>query len=778
MRLNATMFLLGILVFQQLASLPDIPLLALAPLVSAGLIMRRTRPIAMALAGFLWVGVVATHAVEHGLDPELEGRDIAIEGVVVSVPTPLDTAGLRFDFRIERWTAHARRCCHPDRIRLSWYGAIDQLRAGERWRFQVRLKRPHGLMNPGGFNYEDWLFSRGIGATGYVRVGDGNRRLGRSGYALDRLQDLRQYLFESLQRVMADERMKGIVTALAMGERQGIDFEQWRVLTGTGTSHLVAISGLHVGLAAGAAYWLVGFLWARLGRLPLWLPAQRAGAVAGFTGALVYAALAGFSLPTQRALVMVAIAMAGIFWGNRHGAGRTLAVALFAVLIYDPLSVMSSGFWLSFGAVLAILISVRHRTRHSGSWWRWGRIHVVLGVALSPVLIYFFQSVPVYAPLANLFAVPWVAFVVVPLTLLGTSALVLWPALGETMLHLAAGGMEALWIPLEGLASLPGGRWLFAASSPWTLIPAFFATVLMLLPRGTPGRAVTAFLVIPLVMGRSDRPEEGKFHLALLDVGQGLAAVISTRDHTLIYDTGPEFGPGFDAGQAVIVPYLLHEGIERIDTVVISHGDRDHRGGLASLADAIPITRIVTGVPGGLDGFETSPCETGKQWVWNGVAFAFLHPAPGYTGIGNDRSCVLKVGPPGHGLLLPGDIEASAESALLERDRAAVGASVLVAPHHGSKTSSTEPFLRAVAPDLTLFAVGYRNRFGFPRPEIIGRYRRQGSARRDTARDGAILVDFSGRGDIERIVSYRASARRYWRWQDYFYPDEDSMMGR
>lgn len=615
MRTTAGMFLVGILAFQQLPTLPDFPFLSLVPLVCVGFIVRRGRPFAAAIAGFAWMGVMAAQTVERGLDPAHIGRDIPIEGVVVSIPTPLNPLGISFDFRVDSWDGSAERCCHPDKVRLAWYSGPHPLRAGERWRFLVRLKRPHGLMNPGGFHYEDWLFSRGVRATGYVRPGEGALRLGRSSRAPDRLLSARQNLYDELQKVLAAEEMKGIVTALAMGERQGIDSEQWRTLTRTGTSHLVAISGLHIGLAAGGCYWFVLSIWARLGRLPLWVPAKRAAAVAALAGASAYSALAGFSLPTQRALIMVAVAMGGIVLGAHQSASRTLALAVLAVLLFDPFAVMSSGFWLSFGAVLAILISVRHRTHNSGIWWRWVRIHVLLGVALTPVLVYFFQFVPVFAPFANLFAVPWVSFIVVPLTLLGTVALPLFPTVGAGTLHLAALGMAAIWSPLSILASVGAGQWSMAVSAPWTLLPAVSATILLLLPRGTPGRAVSAFLVIPLLFWRPGALAEGGFRLELLDVGQGLAAVVRTRDHALIYDTGPAFGPGVGAGRAVIAPYLLHEGIERLDIAVISHGDRDHIGGLESLAELMPIARIVTGVPGGIAGLASSPCESGHQWV-------------------------------------------------------------------------------------------------------------------------------------------------------------------
>lgn len=778
MRLSALMFLLGILSCQQLAALPAYPLILLVPVVLGGLPFTVTRPLAMALAGFVWAGIWGGHVLAGDLDPALEGKDVMIEGVISSIPAHFDRAS-RFDFRISRWEAGGVKERHPEKIRLSWYGSLPHLRAGERWRLRVRLKRPHGFMNPGGFRYEDWLFSHGIRATGYVRSHGENLILGRSERLLDRLQGLRQRVFEHLQEVMGKSPMTGIVIALAMGERQEIDSAQWQVLTRTGTSHLVAISGLHIGLAAGGCYWLVQFLWSRLGRLPIWLPAPKAAAAAALLGAAVYAALAGFSLPTQRALIMVGVGMAAIALGNRYRASHAIALALMAVLVYDPLSVQSPGFWLSFGAVALILLSLRHRLQGTNIWWRWVRTHVLLAIGLAPILAYHFQLVPTYAPIANLLAVPWVAFLIVPLTFLGLAGLVLSVPLGAAILGTAKGGMTLIWLPLAIIADWPGSQWNRGVPLSWSLLPALTAILLIVSPRGMPARSLAPILLLPLILYRPERPEVGGFRLALLDVGQGLAAVIRTHDHVLVYDTGPRYGGAFDAGRAVIAPYLRNEGINRIDTVVISHGDRDHLGGFESLSEMMPIASVVTSIPDTLASSQATLCQQGTRWVWDGVVFEFLHPSAGFSGSENNRSCVLKVGAPGLGLLLPGDIEAPAETALVAGSGEAMRARVLVAPHHGSETSSTAAFLRAIEPDTVLFPAGYRNRFGFPRPAVVERYRRLEAALYDTAHDGAIQVDFSRQGDVDGVTLYRPSIRRYWHWPTYFNdPGEGSMMGR
>src|ERR671914_405361 len=546
-----------------------------------------------------------------------------------------------------------------------------------------------------------------------------------------------------------------------MGEQQGIAQDQWRVFSRTGTTHLVAISGQHIGLIAGFAYFLGCGIWSRLGVTLLYLAAPRFGALMALFAAFLYAALAGFSIPIQRALIMVAVVMIGILISRRTPAFNLLLLALLLVLLLDPVVVMAAGFWLSFASVAAILYAMSGRIRVPDRWWRSGRIHVAVAVGLTPIVLMLFGQNPLLGPLANAVAVPWVSFIVVPLVLLGALSLMLFEPLGSLLLTGAVEALEGLWPYLKWLAGFDLAIWRRPALAPWTSITACVGVVLVLMPRGLPARWVGLIWLLPLLYTEPQRPAEGEFWFTLLDVGQGLAAVVETPRHVLIYDTGPWFSEDFDSGEAVIAPYLQHQGIDQVNTVMISHGDSDHIGGLKSLLEQVAVGRIVTSVPALIEHPWVEPCEEGQRWRWDGVDFAVLHPPPGHTGQENDHSCVLQVSSAGKKVvLLPGDIECTAEAQLVRRRTADLKAQVLIAPHHGSKTSSSSSFIEAVDPDYVLFPVGYRNRYGFPKEEVQQRYLKQGVIMLNVAEAGAIRWAIGDR--IALPDRYRYSHRRYW----------------
>jgi len=756
-RLGTIAFLVGILLLQSLAHLPS--MVWCAAVLPAPWLWRwrRLRPVLLLAGGFLWALLHAGLALNHVLAPDLEGIDLTVVGSVDSIPETRAHAR-RFEFRVEELRRGGERVAGPRRLRLSWYGRPPAMEAGARWQLRVRLKRPHGFMNPGGFDYEGWLFRHGNGATGYVRRDPGNRRLAPAPWwSLDRL---RQGLASRLTAAMHGSANTGVVTALAVGERSGIPPRQWTLLTATGTNHLLAISGLHVGLVAGLAFLLVRLFWSRSRRLTLHLPASKAGAVAALGAALTYAALAGFSLPTQRALIMLMVGMGSLLSQRSAAPGRTLLLALAAVLVFDPLAVLEPGLWLSFGAVAAILYGMGGRVGPGGLWWRFGRVQWLVAVALLPLTLLFFQRSAVVAPLANLLAVPWVSLLVVPVVLLATVLLGVAPAAAHGLLSLADHLLNLFWAGLRVLAALPAGQWYQHAPPLWAVGAGVVGVALLLAPRGFPGRAMGALLLLPLVLVRPDAAlQHGEVRFTLLDVGQGLSAVVRTRHHVLVYDTGPRFSASFDTGAAVVVPYLRQQGLKTVDRVIVSHGDNDHIGGFDSLRAAVPIDAVQVGVPGLIAG--ASPCLAGQHWHWDGVAFRILHPPADPAFHRNDRSCVLRVTAPGGTVLIPGDIERRSEAALLRGDPRRLAADILVAPHHGSTTSSTAAFVRAVHPRYVLYPVGYRNRFGFPRPEVTARYRAQGAQRFDTARNGAIMFDIRAAG-IPAPVTWRQSARHYW----------------
>lgn len=752
-------WLLGITLFQLLPDLPADHWSLAALCLTCLFKFKPLRWLAAAACGFLWAWWWGASLLAAGVNPHWEGQDVDLIGVIASVPE-VKTAYTRFEFEIEalRWQGEPRS--GPQRVILTWYDQPPPLRAGDRWRLHARLKAPHGFMNPGGFDYEGWLFARGIRGTGYVRHSDQAQWRGAAGHPAQ-LHRLRQQVATTLEQTLAERPLGAAVIGLVVGVTHGMTPEQWDTLAATGTTHLMAISGMHITFVAGIAFLLVRRLWPWWPGLALRWPSPRAAAVAGIIAALAYAALAGFTIPTQRAVIMVSVVLGSIAAGRGAPGIRTLMLALAAVLAWSPIAVLAPGFWLSFGAVALIVYGMGGRWRPGGWWWKWGRLQWLLGLALAPMLIGFFGQVSVYSPLANLFAVPWVEVVAVPLALTGALLLPIVPALGEWLLWTAEYLLRGLWWFLECIAQWPGSELSFAGANAVIVLAAIVGVLMLLAPRGVPGRWLGMVWCVPLLVAQSPRPHSGEAWLTLLDVGQGLAVVVQTRHHTLLYDAGPRWRDGFDAGDAVVVPFLRHTGVSRLDTVIIGHSDNDHLGGAQAVLQGVGATRLLTSAPERLAKFEPRLCEQGAQWHWDGVDFTILHPALPYPATDNDRSCVLRVSAGGTAALLPGDIEAASEKALVARLGAQLRAQVLVVPHHGSATSSTPEFLDAVMPQLALAAVGYRNRFGFPRPEVMLRYRERDIGVLESAREGAIRVRLAADGRLDPF-SFRHHSRHYW----------------
>jgi competence protein ComEC len=612
-------------------------------------------------------------------------------------------------------------------------------------------------MNPGGFDYEGWLFSRGIGATGYVRAEPAPRHLvAAPAFSVDAL---RAAVIEALQGARPQARNAGVLQALTVGERSAIPAQRWRTLVDTGTIHLMAISGLHIGLVAGLVYALVLLGWRRCARCCAWLAAPRAAAVLGLAAAVGYAVLAGFTLPTQRALVMLAVVSAALFWGRSLRPAQGLSVALVAVLALDPRAPLSPGFWLSFGAVAIILYSLSARLAAPGRLSGLLRLQWVLGLGLLVPLLWMFGEAPLVSPLANLIAVPWVSLLVVPPALAAVALLPLSSSLAGLLLGIADLALALLWPVLDLLQDLPLARWQAAQAAPWAFALAVLGLAILIAPRGWPARWLGLVLMLPLLLPAHPSPPLGSLRLTLLDVGQGLAVVARTRGHTLVFDVGARFGPRFDAGRAAVLPYLRTRGLRRIDRLIVSHGDNDHAGGLGSVLEGIEVDTLMLGPD--LDHPRGEPCLRGRRWVWDGVVFSVLHPPPGPWGGGrNDGSCVLRIQTAGAAILLTADIEAGAERALAADPEMDLASAVLLVPHHGSRSSSSEVFIDRVAPELALLAVGHRNPYGLPRPEVLARYAARGIPVLDTARNGAITLEIGE--SVSVVAKHREQARRYW----------------
>jgi len=763
MRTGTIAFLSGILLLLPSSALPPswLPLL-LVPLAFLLIVSGpRWRLAGWMVCGFTWALIRAHGLLATELDRELEGKTLTVTGQVASLPE-FQGEGIRFAFRIDKPVRFAGRDWPaPDRIRLSWYKDPPQLLPGQYWQLTIRLKRPRGFLNPGGFDYEGWLFQHRIRAVGYVVQTPVNHYTGSTrGVWIDRV---RHELRAGVNRTL-DSNYRGLIIALALGDRSQTSLAERTTLINTGTYHLLAISGLHISLVAGLFYLAVLRLWSVTGRWAVLLPAPRVAAAAAVLAAATYALVSGFSIPVQRALIMLAVVLSVVYSGRRHAVSQVIAVALLLVLIFDPFAVMDPGFWLSFGAigVLAWGMSCRITTR--SLWWRWGRAQYVVFAGLLPLSLFWFQQYALHGMLANIVAIPWISLVTTPLALAGVALVNLSEPIGRVCLSLAAMSLQLIWPLLEGLGHLHFAVFHQAAPSLWTFAIGLIGALILLLPAGIPWRWLGIVWLLPLLLPLPKTPGEGALRFTLLDVGQGLAAVAETRTHTLVYDTGARFSDDFNAGAAVVVPYLRRAGIAHLDKLIISHGDNDHSGGADALLAAYPDTTVLSSVPAAFTSPSWSPCMAGQHWQWDGVRFQILHPEVTKPGTENNQSCVLKISTADYSILLPGDIEKEAEYRLLHRYADKLSAEVLVAPHHGSKTSSTTAFIEAVHPRLVLFPVGYRNRFRFPNQDIMRRYEMQGVRSYDTARHGAILIRIDHSGIT--ATTWRKEYRRFWHTRD------------
>lgn len=738
MRAGMLALALGLLSLRFFPELPPGWLLLIAGGVGLALLFSRIYPLGFFLLGMAWACTSAQWALDDRLSPELDGRTLWLEGQVVGLPAVGDGV-VRFQLQ----GAVSRRGDLPELIRIAWHGG-PEVRGGERWRLAVSLRRPHGLVNPQSFDYEAWLLAQRIGATGTIKAG---QRLSEAGGAMAWRDALRQHLLQ----VDAFGRAGGLA-ALVLGDGSGLSTADWRLLQHTGTVHLMVISGQHITLLAGILYGLVAWL-ARLGWWPRrwpWLPCACGLALAG---ALGYGLLAGFEVPVRRACLMIALVLLWRLRFRHLGAWWPLLLALVVVLLAEPLAVLQPGFWLSFVAV-AILILVFAARLGSWRWWQsLGRAQWTMAFGLLPAMLALGLPVSASGPLANLIAVPWVGVLVVPLALLGTVLLPV-PWLGEFCLWLAGGLLQLLFLVLGQIATwLPA--WLPAAIPLWAWLLAALGALLLLLPSGVPLRLPGLFMLLPALLLKSESLPPERAEVWLLDVGQGLSVLVRTREHALLYDAGPSFGD-FDMGERVVLPSLRAIDLRALDLMLLSHADNDHAGGALAIARGLPVGQVLSGEVERLPAeLAASPCER-QRWQWDGVDFQLWR----WEGAarGNQSSCVLRVEAGGEVLLLTGDIDSRAERALLGSDLP-IRADWLLAPHHGSRSSSSQAFIEAVRPQAVLISRGRHNGFGHPHPLVTARYAALAVQPYDTAESGAVQIIL---GDRQAARKMREQ-RRFWR---------------
>jgi len=753
----------GNLLLQQLPVVPGwLWLLALMlgaiawlALLAGGVISRNGAPVfAVAVIAFSLTGAAALDGVESRWPDTSGGQDVAITGWIDDFPVR-DSGRTVFSLRV----VDAATEVPLRRLRLSWYEPAPALRPGQALKIEARLRAPRGLANPGGFDFERWLFLERLDATGYVRSGmvDPERRISIA----QRWLAWRAGLVDAIAAAVDDQRAASLITALALGERGGFDDRAWTVLQRTGTSHLVAVSGLHIGLIAALAFIVLRqvalYLGYRIARHAVPLAASLS-----IVPAAVYAALAGFALPTQRALLMLVVAQAILIAGSRRPLGSGLALALIAVIALDPLATLTASFWMSFGAVTLLLAAASVRRPFAKPGGRAGRIAAfcrlqwILSLGLAPLVLGFFGQLSIASVVVNLVAIPVFSLLVVPLSLLSV-ALIAGGGAGAIVVDLtamiAAGSWQALAHAADfGLAAFELPK---PALLPWLLAVAAATLSLPLHP--LPGRRLVLLGLVPLAIVPRSSPDYAEARVTVLDVGHGLAVVIETATHRVLYDAGPLARSGFDAGAEIVLPVIAALGSGDPDLLVLSHGDSDHAGGAASLVAQYSAMDVLAGPD--VDSIAARPCLRGTSWRFDGVDFTVLHPPPDFGPLGNESSCVLRIDTAGGSLLLTGDIERRAES-LLANDPG-IAAEVVVVPHHGSLTSSSERFVEAVGARVAIVSAGHQNRWSFPRPEVRARWEDRGALMLVTGDHGAIEVTFRDEG-LE-IEAWRYLRRRYWR---------------
>jgi len=710
------------------------------------------------LCGFIWTVGYSHYQLEQRVPVAWQGKTVQVEGRIISIP---DINPHRARFMLQTEQACLAQTCQTwqRKILLSWYGEHPPLAAQQRWQLALRLKQGRGLLNFVGLDYVAYLLQAHIAATGYVVVKGNNHMLPVKNNA--RILKLREVIHQSIDLHMDDAIPRALAKALAIGVKSDIGHVQWRVLQQTGTNHLLAISGLHVGMVAGLSFFIGQFLWRRAGRCMLFLPAKKAGALMAIASGLGYSALAGFSISTQRALIMLAFAMGAVLFSRKISLLQLLLYAWFVILIYNPLGLLSRGFCLSFLAVFLLNYGLCGRVGRGSSFFAWFKAQWLICVGMLPLGLIYFQQFSLIALIANTIAIPLVGFVIVPLVLL--SCLCQW--LLPSMVGLAWFGVEkilqGLWFVLEHMAELSKILlWHPYFVDTWLIVGVVFGVVLLLAPRGLPGRYLAWFGFLPLLLPNG-LISTGQAKVTVLDVGQGLSVLVQTKHHALLYDTGPRFFEE-DSGSSVIIPYLHRQSIKQIDRLMVSHMDLDHRGGVESIMQMFPVADLSTSEPSFYRQYQSHDCYRGQQWTWDDVKFTVLFPPKDWQGSRNDRSCVVRVEAGGDSLLLTGDIERQAEAFLVEHAKVLpLSSRVLLIPHHGSKTSSTPAFIATVAPQVGLIANGYRNRYRLPHKTVLQRYQQQQVTVVETAKQGAITL-LLGDPHKPEVKTYRQQHRRFW----------------
>jgi competence protein ComEC len=701
-----------------------------------------------ALVGFSWAGLAAEHELRQRVAACVDGTVVEVGGTVAGLPKP---SPLQAQFDIEPsaivpWPPCAGAL--PRRLRLSWFGA-PTMHTGQTWQLRVRLRGIRGYQNPGGFDYEAWALTNHIDGAGTVRYGQ--LRGHRLTWSWDALRELLRTRLGALGLTHT-----GIVLGLLTGDAGFMSDEDWALFRATGTVHLMVISGLHltiaaamgVGLGRGIARCCPALL---RRRGSVWL-----GAVTGTIFVTGYACLAGWGVPVQRAWLATLLVVWALALGRRHSLPLLFLWVGALILANDPSAPLQAGFWLSFGAVAVLLAQFAPRLEVRSVLRDLIVAQLVLGCAMVPLLFATVGGVAWLGPVANLVAVPLVSVVVVPADLVAALLLFVVPGLGVWLFGIVDALVGVVVAYLHTLAAFDWLAWQ-PAFGRGALVISAVACGLLLVPMPTRYRALLLPCVLLPVVPATRGIDDAQFRVAVLDVGQGLAVLVDTARHRLLYDAGPHPTGGLDLGRAVVVPSLRATGTTRIDLAILSHADMDHVGGYPAVASEATVRSLLGGEPvPGATGLQ--PCRGGQTWQWDGVRFRILHPSRMQSS-DNDRSCVLLIDNGRERVLLPGDISGAGEAEVTPRLTGG-HVDVLVAAHHGSHSSSTLAFLRAAMPRLVLVSAGHLNRFGHPHADVVCRFIAVGARVFVTAPSGALEWRSQ---DPQQLIEWRNVSPPYWR---------------
>lgn len=671
----------------------------------------------MTVSVTIWLAVVHYQATHNFIRAQ---QRLTVQGTISSIPVQHEHS-ISFVFN-----------SNIGRIKLSWFHSHQHLLLGQHWQLGVRLKPPHGYRNPGGFDFERYLLSQHIRAVGYVDAKGANKKLART-------HSLRAQLLSTMQQRYANDEVNknalDIILAVSLGASSLLTPEHRALFQQTGTSHLMAISGLHVGMVAMLMFMLASGVGRCYPSIFKHIAKQQIASIAAIAAAFSYSLLAGFSVSTQRSLIMLSVYFLTQYFFIKRSSSVALGLALVVCLIIDPLAIYATSFWLSFGAVFVLLFSLSARLGTPLWYQSWTQAQWVCSLGLIPLTAWYFHGISFTSIISNIIAIPVVSFIVVPSSLLALIT-IKFTVFSQLCVTVAAQTLHWLLLFLHYCAV---GYCYYALHNPWELICASIAALLLLLPNGLRVKHLAVVMLLPLLMPLKKSIIPGHFSLTVLDVGQGLACVVRTTNHTVLFDTGPRFEQ-FDSGRQIVVPYCQFVGIKKFDTIVVSHADNDHSGGLGAIVRMMRHGGVYTSDIEALQAQVKLPlmqCDKHVHWQYDGVQFAFENDASQHFRKDNDNSCVLKITGLSKSTLLTGDIEKRAEKTLLARN---IQSDVVVVPHHGSRTSSSAEFINAVHPKTAVFSYGFLNRFHHPNDQVVRRYQQAGARVINTVRQGAITL--------------------------------------